>query len=151
MLINFDFFKKGIDKFVSILYYCDSTVIQRGDFMAWRFSQDRPVYLQISERIIMSIISGEYISGEQLPSVRQLALEAAVNPNTVQHAFQELENEGVIVSKGTVGRYVTEHTDIIEECRNKMLRNLVDEFIVKAKGINATRKEIIKKIEEEME
>ena len=134
-----------------MVYYCGSTVIQRGDFMAWRFLQDRPVYLQISERIIMSIISGEYIAGEQLPSVRQLALEAAVNPNTVQHAFQELEDEGVIVSKGTQGRYVTDNADIIEESRNKMLKNLVDEFIVKAKGINATSKEIIKKIEEEME
>lgn len=119
--------------------------------MAWRFLQDRPVYLQISERIIMSVISGEYASGEQLPSVRQLALEAAVNPNTVQRAFSELENEGVIISKGTLGRYVTEDTSVIELCRKKMLEKTVEEFVSKAKSISATKAEIISILEEEME
>ena len=69
--------------------------------MAWSFSEGKAVYLQIAERITVSILSGKYLPSEQLPSVRQLALEAAVNPNTVQHAFCELEDDGIIVSKGT--------------------------------------------------
>ena len=80
--------------------------------MAWSFSEGKAVYLQIAERITTLILSGKYLPTEQLPSVRQLALEAAVNPNTVQHAFCELEDEGIIVSKGTQGRFVTE--DVFE-------------------------------------
>ncbi len=119
--------------------------------MAWSFSQDRPVYIQISERLIMSVISGQYSAGEQIPSVRQLALEAAVNPNTVQHAFSELENEGVIESRGTMGRYVTEDTAVIESCRKKMLEELVKDFIGKAHLLSVTKEQIISKIEEEMQ
>ncbi len=96
--------------------------------MAWKFSQDKPVYLQISDRIVKKVLSGEYKAGEQIPSVRQIALEAAVNPNTVQHAFSELENEGLIISKGTLGRFVTEDEQIVENCRRKMAEQLVREF-----------------------
>ena len=63
--------------------------------MAWKFTGDRAVYLQIAERVKKAVLSGVYPPGEQIPSVRQLALEAAVNPNTVQHAFTELENQGI--------------------------------------------------------
>ena len=80
--------------------------------MAWKFSSDKPVYLQISDKIVKKVLSGEYPVGEQIPTVRQIALEAAVNPNTVQHAFSELENEGLIISKGTMGRFVTEDAEI---------------------------------------
>lgn len=90
--------------------------------MAWSFSSNQPVYLQIAERIRRSVLSGEYPPGSQLPSVRQLAMEAAVNPNTVQHAFSDLENEGMIISKGTQGRFVTSEEWIIEDCRQLMAR-----------------------------
>ncbi len=97
--------------------------------MAWSFSSDRPVYLQIAERIKKAVLSGEYTAGEQLPTVRQLALEAAVNPNTVQHAFVELEDEGIIISKGTLGRFVTEDMGVIEVCRREMAEKLVKNFV----------------------
>lgn len=97
--------------------------------MAWSFNSDRAVYLQIAERIKKSVLSGVYPPGEQIPSVRQLALDAAVNPNTVQHAFTELENEGIIISRGTQGRYVTEDTGIIEACREAMARQYVLAFL----------------------
>ncbi len=116
-----------------MVYYCISTVIQeRRNKMAWSFSAHRPVYYQIAERIKHSIITGAYAPGEQIPSVRQLALEAAVNPNTVQHAFSHLEDLGLIESRGTVGRFVTENSDIVEECRMTEAGSLVDDFIEKA-------------------
>lgn len=118
--------------------------------MAWTFSGDRPVYLQISERIIMSVLSGKYGAGEQIPSVRQLALEAAVNPNTVQHAFSELENEGIIVSKGTMGRYVTDDTAVIEGCRQRFAENLVKELISKATELSVSKEKLIEMLEEGM-
>lgn len=117
--------------------------------MAWNFSSGRPVYLQIAERIKLSVFSGEYKSGEQIPSVRQLALEAAVNPNTVQHAFAELENDGIIISQGTMGRYVTEDTSVIEVCRKKMAEQTVKDFLANVSKLSVDRTELLKMIEEE--
>lgn len=116
--------------------------------MAWSFTSDRPVYLQIADRIIKSVLSGEYHAGEQIPTVRQLALEAAVNPNTVQHAFAELENEGIIISKGTVGRYVTEDTQVVEICRKKMAEQLVKDFMENIGQLSITKEQAIAMIEE---
>lgn len=118
--------------------------------MAWSFTSGRPVYLQIAERIIKSILSGEYQTGEQISSVRQLALEAAVNPNTVQHAFAELENEGLIIAKGTLGRFVTEDTQIIENCRQKMAQKLVQTFVENIEQLSVTKEQAITMIEEVM-
>lgn len=118
--------------------------------MAWKFSSDKLIYLQIAERIILYIISGEYAPGAQIPTVRQLALEAAVNPNTVQHAFTELENEGIIVSKGTVGRYVTDDTSIIEACRKKTAEQTVKAFAKKLIPLGLSKQEVIKMLEEEL-
>lgn len=116
--------------------------------MAWRFSSDRPVYLQIAQRIQESIVSGEYPPGSQLPSVRQLALEAAVNPNTVQHAFAELENEGIILSKGTTGRFVTEDVQTLEDCRHSMTQQLVHRFLKDIGQLSISAQQAITMIEE---
>lgn len=116
--------------------------------MAWRFSSDRPVYLQIAQRIQESIVSGEYPPGSQLPSVRQLALEATVNPNTVQHAFAELENEGIILSKGTTGRFVTEDVQTLEDCRHSMAQQLVHRFLKDIGQLSISAQQAITMIEE---
>ena len=114
--------------------------------MSWSFSPHRPVYYQVAERIRKSILSGEYPPGAQIPSVRQLALEAAVNPNTIQHAFSELEDRGLIESRGTVGRFVTENTEIIEECRKYEAELLVEGIIKKASELKVSSEDIIRMI-----
>lgn len=118
--------------------------------MAWHFSSERPVYLQISERIIEFVLTGKYLPGEQIPSVRQLALEAAVNPNTVQRAFSDLENAGIVISRGTVGRYVTDDLAIIENCRNKMAEQTIKKFIRDIEKLSVPKEQIISLIKEEM-
>ena len=117
--------------------------------MAWKFTSDKPVYLQIADRLTKSVLSGEYKPGEQIPSVRQLALEAAVNPNTVQHAFSELENNGLIISKNTVGRFVTDDVAIVEECRNEMAKNIVKDFLKNMNQLSITPEQAIHILEEE--
>lgn len=119
--------------------------------MAWNFASDKPVYLQISERIIASVLSGKYQPGQQIPTVRQLAIEAAVNPNTVQHAFSKLENDGLIVSQGTVGRYVTEDINIIENCRKQITQQTVKDFVKSVKKLSVSKAVVLKMIEELME
>lgn len=118
--------------------------------MAWSFSSDKAVYLQISERITKAVLSGEYAIGAQIPTVRQLALEAAVNPNTVQRAFFELENEGIIISKGTVGRYVTEDAAVVERCRQKAARLLIETFAENAKALGVPKEEVFNILKEEL-
>ena len=114
--------------------------------MSWSFSPHRPVYYQVAERIRRSILSGEYPPGRQIPSVRQLALDAAVNPNTIQHAFSELESRGLIESRGTLGRFVTENTKIIEECRKLEAERLVEGMIKKASELKISAEDIIRMI-----
>lgn len=116
--------------------------------MAWSFTTDRPVYLQVSERIREAIISGKFPVGDQIPSVRQLATDAAVNPNTVQRAFFELENEGLIVSRGTLGRFVTEDAQAIEGARKKQAKELTYAYIKKAEQLALDEKSIIDMIKE---
>ena len=116
--------------------------------MAWKFSSNSPVYLQIANRIKTAVLSGKYPAGEQIPSVRQLAQEAAVNPNTVQHAFNELENEGVIISQGTLGRFVTDNAETIERCRKEMAQKIVKDFLSDLGALSIDKEQAINLIKE---
>ena len=80
--------------------------------MPWNLDSSRPIYLQIIERVQMDIITGRYQPGDKLPSVRDLAQEAAVNPNTMQKALSELERSGLIYSQRTSGRFITENKEV---------------------------------------
>ena len=117
--------------------------------MAWSFDEYTPVYLQIADRIRNDIISGVYEQGAQIPPVRQLALTAAVNPNTVQHALTELESEGIIYSRGTSGRFVTDDFEIISRARKNSARKLIKSFLKQADNMSIKKDELIKMIEEE--
>lgn len=96
--------------------------------MAWDFKTDRPIYTQVLEQIRFHIISGIYPAGSKIPSVRDLATEASVNPNTMQKALSELERSGLIYSQRTSGRYVTEDTDMIKQVREDMAKEQIKEF-----------------------
>ena len=76
--------------------------------MAWKFNDNAPIYLQIVNTLKRNIASGAYPPGSRLPSVRDLALEAGVNPNTMQRALSELERSGLVNSQRTAGRFITE-------------------------------------------
>lgn len=116
--------------------------------MSWKFTSDKPVYIQIADRIVRSILSGEYSAGGQIPSVRQLALEAAVNPNTIQHAFSELENEGIIISKGTLGRFVTDDVQTIENSRLRLAEKIVKEFSSDMMMLSLSKEQVMTMLEE---
>lgn len=117
--------------------------------MAWSFSGHTPVYVQIADRIRDDILCGVYPPKSQIPSVRQLALTAAVNPNTVQHALAALETEGIICSEGTAGRFVTDDKALISAARHKAAQEFVRSFTQQAKKLSISKEELIKMIEEE--
>ncbi len=93
--------------------------------MKWKFSDDVPIYLQIIELMKVDIVSGKYSSGDKLPAVRDLAMEAGVNPNTVQRAYAELERQGLVQSERTAGRYVSIDDEKISDLR----KDLADTYI----------------------
>lgn len=93
--------------------------------MAWEFDKNKPIYIQLVEIIKFKIAAGELVAGEKFTSVRDLAEEADVNPNTMQRALAELEREELLYSKRTSGRFVTEDTKKI----NIMRRNLAKKDI----------------------
>ena len=85
--------------------------------MEWTFRNDLPIYSQLVEQIKLGIVSGAYVPGERLSSVRDLATDAGVNPNTMQRALQELEREGLVFSQRTSGRFVTEDVALIDSAK----------------------------------
>lgn len=92
--------------------------------MEWKFTGDRPVYQQIMVSLRGAVIRGELPPGGKVPSVRELAAQAQVNPNTVQRALTELEREGLLVGGGTVGRSVTQDQQILDAARKEALEEL---------------------------
>ena len=116
--------------------------------MAWHFTADTPVWVQIAGRIRNEIISGVYATGEQIPPVRQLALSAAVNPNTVQRAFASLESEGLLCVKGTLGRFVTEDESVIAAAKKTAARELVNSFLTRAAELSISTDELISMLRE---
>ena len=99
--------------------------------MTWSFTPDRPIYLQLQERIKLSIVSGLYPPGGKLPAVRDFAEDASVNPNTVQRALMELERESLVYAQRTSGRFVTEDESVIEKTKNQMAMELIGAFLGK--------------------
>ena len=95
--------------------------------MKWQFSNDAPIYSQLIAQIKVGIVSGAFPPGERLPSVRDLATEAGVNPNTMQRALTELEREGLLVSGGTSGRSVTQDEAVLVAMREQTLEELARE------------------------
>lgn len=110
--------------------------------MAWNLQADRPIYTQILEEIQNRIISGQYKPGEKLPSVRELAAEANVNPNTMQKAFTELERSGLILTQRTSGRTVTEDTGMINDLKKNIAVSEIEHFIETMQQLGFTKEEI---------
>lgn len=88
--------------------------------MSWKLDNDRPIYVQLLEQLIIRIVSGVYKPGDRLPAVRELAAEAAVNPNTMQRALAELEAMGLVVTQRTAGRTITTDVQVIEAQRKSL-------------------------------
>lgn len=97
--------------------------------MPWKLTSDRPIFLQIMERMQTDIIAGKYQPGEKIPSVRELAADAAVNPNTMQKALSELERIGLLYSQRTSGRFITENTNMIHQLRIDLAREQIQQFL----------------------
>lgn len=119
--------------------------------MPWNLDSSRPIYLQIIERVQMDIITGRYQPGDKLPSVRDLAQEAAVNPNTMQKALSELERSRLIYSQRTSGRFITEDKELIHQMKKELAAAEVSAFVAHMKQLGITPEEIRQLLAETIE
>ena len=114
--------------------------------MEWEFIDGVPIYTQIVDQMTMRIASGAYEPGEKLPSVRDLALDAGVNPNTMQRALAELERRGLVFSERTSGRFVTRDSEILMKLHEELAKRCFDEFAEKLRKIGMSADEIRKSV-----
>lgn len=115
--------------------------------MSWNLDSSRPIYTQIVERIQLDIIAGKYQPGARLPSVRDFASEAGVNPNTMQKALAELEREDLVHSERTSGRFITEDTAMIEKMREELATTQIRDFFEKMQQMGFNTEKTIALIE----
>lgn len=110
--------------------------------MRWKFSDDTPIYAQIVRIMKLAIASGELRDGERLPSVRELAVEAGVNPNTMQRALAELEREGLVYAQRTAGRFVTDDEEKVGMVKNEMAEQHIMAFLTAMQNLGFAREEL---------
>ena len=110
--------------------------------MDWNFKNGIPIYTQIVDELTMRIASGAYAPGEKLDSVRDMAMDAGVNPNTMQRALSEIERRGLVYSERTSGRFVTRDENVLKELHKKLAGRYLDEFVEKIQKIGMNEKEI---------
>lgn len=118
--------------------------------MNWIFTDDRPIYLQIVEQLELGILAREFPPGSQVPSVRDLALEAEVNPNTMQKALAILEDKKLMHTERTSGRFVTEDKTMIDNLKKNLAAGHLKQFMDSVQKLGLTKKEIIEMIEKNM-
>lgn len=118
--------------------------------MSWSFSNDKPIFQQLVDIITLKIISGEYPTGSKLDAVRELAVTAGVNPNTMQRALAEIETTGLIFTKRGDGRYVTEDEDKINASKNAYVTERVRLFIESVKALRLNDEEILNAVNKEL-
>ena len=119
--------------------------------MGWTLDKNRPIYLQLVEELQSRIVSGVYPPGTKIDSVRDLAAEAAVNPNTMQRALAELEQSGLLRSERTSGRFVTEDRALIAEVRRALAREKIEAFVRDMSVLGFGQQELLNLIREGME
>ena len=112
--------------------------------MRFNFDNNRPIYIQLVEQIRLLILSGYFKLGDRLPSVREFALIAKVNPNTVQKALQELEDEKLIYTDRTNGKYITDDKNLIKKLKLKIANDFVLSYLGDMNKIGFNKEDAIK-------
>ena len=116
--------------------------MNKEDTMEWKIAEDRPIWIQLSEQLTAQIASGVYQPGQRLPSVREFAADAGVNPNTMQRALTDLESKGLIITNRTAGRSVTQDMETIKQLRTDRAMEQVRQFLAQMSELGYTKEEI---------
>ncbi len=118
--------------------------------MAWDFNNNQPIYVQIVERIKLMIISGELKASDKLSSVREFAEQAGVNPNTMQKALVQLENEGLIYTERTSGRFISDDKGLISNTKTTYAKDKIEETIELLLSVGYNKEELMELIKHKL-
>ena len=118
--------------------------------MKWEFKNGEPIYQQIVRILHIRIANGTYPPGSRVPAVRELALEAGVNPNTMQKALSELERDGLLAARRTSGRFVTEDEEKLSRLREELAEGFVKELCDNLRALGMQDREIVDVIKKEL-
>ena len=111
--------------------------------MNFIFDNDRPIYIQLVEQLKECIVAGKFKAGEKLPSVREFAMQIKVNPNTVQKALAEIENQKLIYTERTNGKFVTENEELIENVKKELANQKVQRYFQDMNKLGINKEEAI--------
>ena len=114
-----------------------------------KFNDKTPIYLQIMDLIKMDIVTGKLQAKDKLPSVREMAGNLNVNPNTLQRSYQELERLKIVYTQRGMGTFVGEEKDMVDDIKKEMAKEVIDSFILRMKNLGFTNNEIIKSVSNE--
>ncbi|MBU3172610.1 GntR family transcriptional regulator [Clostridium estertheticum] len=117
--------------------------------MVTEFNDKSPIYLQIMDIIKMDIVIGKLKSNDKLPSVREMATNLNVNPNTLQRSYQELERLGIVYTQRGTGTFVVESESMVDDLKREMAKEVIDSFILRMRNLGFNDNEIIKSVSEE--
>ncbi|MGE7877211.1 GntR family transcriptional regulator [Peribacillus muralis] len=116
--------------------------------MSADFHASRPIYLQVSDRICHSIARGEMKGGEKLPSVREMAIEMGVNPNTIQRTYAEIERDGIVETRRGQGTFVKNDPTLIASLRARIQAEITETFVQNMKGIGMSSQEMVAAVQQ---
>jgi len=119
--------------------------------MQWNLDSNLPLYLQIADKIKLGIVSGKYIPGCKIDSVRDLAQQSGVNPNTMQRALGRLEDEGLLLTNRTSGKYITEDIQMIDKFKYALAKEYIKNFLDSMEQTGFSREEISNLLKSELE
>ncbi|MEI2664528.1 GntR family transcriptional regulator [Rossellomorea sp. LJF3] len=115
--------------------------------MTEEYTASKPIYLQIADRIIREIVRKELALGDKLPSVREMAVQSGVNPNTIQRTYSELERMDIVETRRGQGTFVTEKEEVLTELNEKVQREVIESFIRNMKELGLTKDQMIQGVE----
>jgi GntR family transcriptional regulator len=118
--------------------------------MIWHLDADSPLYSQIISNIEIAIASGYYKPGSQIPPVRTLAMEAGVNPNTMQRALEVLEQKNLLYSQRTKGRFITSDESVIADMKKGLAKDKIMRFVSEMRKLGFTADEILEQVKENL-
>ncbi len=119
--------------------------------MDWKLDNGRPIWPQLSQQLARRIIAGVYPPGSRLPSVRELAAEAGVNPNTMQRALAQLEQEGLARADRTAGRLVTQDAAVLEAVRRREAESVIRDYFDAMAALGCSREQALELLKEEFQ
>ncbi|MBL4964221.1 GntR family transcriptional regulator [Bacillus halotolerans] len=107
------------------------------------FQSSKPIYLQIADQIFYRLVRQELVPGDKLPSVREMAIQTKVNPNTIQRTYSEMERLGIVETRRGQGTFIADKAEIVDELKERLTREVFESFIHQMAELGLTKEDML--------